>query len=178
MSGEDAQKKQPIVAGASPEERNPDLWPPEVFERLQAILDHSRARAGKALKESFDRPQRRMDAREFARFWNSCPLKAMATVGPNGHPHIAPVHAEFVRGELRSTIYVDAVRRRDLEHNPHVALSTWSTDGSVAIVYGRARVLPGSERETRPGASGQARKTVALQIEVGRIYAMKGRSPA
>lgn len=171
-------EKQPIVAGATVEERNPDLWPVEVFERLQRILDRSRERAGKALRESFDRPQRRMDAREFVRFWNSCPLKAMATAGPSRRPHIAPVHAEFVQGQLRSTIYVDAVRRSDLEQNPYVALTTWNQDGAVAIVYGRAHILPDSERQTRPGASGEPRTTVALEIEVDRIYAMKGRRPA
>jgi hypothetical protein len=171
-------QKQRIVAGATPEERDPERWPPEVFARIQDILDRSLAAAGEAARETFARPERHMTAREFVVFWNSCALKAMATASRRGRPHIAPVHAEFVGGELRSTIYVNAVRRRDLEENPYVALTTWGSDGAVAIVSGRAEFIPGSERETRPGASGKPRRTVALRIVIERIYAMKGRPPA
>jgi len=117
-----------------------------------------------------------MSAAEFVRFWNGVRMKAMATASVAGAPHIAPVHAEFVNGRLRSTIYENAVRRIDLKGNPRVALTTWGADGSVAIVYGRACEVSGSGRDTRPGASGQPRRTVALDIEVTRIYAMKGRS--
>jgi len=116
-----------------------------------------------------------MTALEFVVFWNSTRMKAMATAGTHGMPHLAPVHAEFVNGRLRSTIYENAVRRRDLRSNPNVALTTWGRDGAAAIVYGRAREVPDSGRDTRPGATGAARRTVALDIEVTRIYAMKGR---
>lgn len=117
-----------------------------------------------------------MSAAEFVRFWNGVRMKAMATASADGAPHIAPVHAEFVNGRLRSTIYENAVRRIDLQGNPRVALTTWGADGSVAIIYGRAREVPDSGRETRPGATGKPRRTVALDIEVTRIYAMKARS--
>ena len=116
-----------------------------------------------------------MTALELVSFWNGTRLKAMATSGAGGVPHIAPVHAEFVNGRLRSTIYENAVRRRDLRDNPRVALTTWGPHGATAIVYGRAREVAGSLRETRPGASGATRRTVALDIEVTRIYAMKAR---
>ncbi len=145
------------------------------MEPLQRILDRSRARAGQAVRDTFERPERRMTALEFVTFWNGSRLKAMATVGKNGAPHIAPVHAEFVNGRLRSTLYENALRRRDLRANPRVALTTWGAHGAAAIVYGRARELPNSLRDTRPGATGAARRTVALDIEITRIYAMKGR---
>jgi uncharacterized pyridoxamine 5'-phosphate oxidase family protein len=116
-----------------------------------------------------------MTALEFVTFWNSSRMKAMATVG-KARPHIAPVHAEFVNGRLRSTVYDNAVRRRDLHDNPNVALTTWGPGGATAIVYGRAREVPDSVRDTRPGATGKARRTVALDIDVTRIYAMKERS--
>jgi hypothetical protein len=166
---------QPIVAGATPEERDPANWQPGVLDPLQRILDRSRTRAGRAVRDSFERPERRMNALEFVTFWNGSRLKAMATVGKNGAPHIAPVHAEFVNGRLRSTIYENALRRRDLRDNWRVALTTWGPHGAVAIVYGRARETPNSLRETRPGATGTPRRTVALDIEITRIYAMKGR---
>jgi hypothetical protein len=115
-----------------------------------------------------------MTALEFVEFWNGSRLKAMATQGTNG-PHVAPVHAEFVSGRLRSTIYENAVRRRDLRRNPSVALTTWGANGAAAIVYGIAREVPESSRETRPGATGRSRRTVALEIDVTRIYCMKPR---
>ena len=166
---------QPIVAGATPDERDPANWPAEVLEPLQRILDRSRRRAGQAARDTFARPERQMTALEFVTFWNGSRLKAMATVGASGAPHIAPVHAEFVNGRLRSTIYENAVRRRDLRDNPRVALTTWGPHGAAAIVYGRAREIPDSGRDTRPGATGVARRTVALDIEITRIYAMRAR---
>lgn len=166
--------KQPIIAGATPEERDPATWPPEILDPIQRVLDHSRKSAGDAVLDTFDRSERRMTALEFVQFWNGCRMKAMATVGTKG-PHIAPVHAEFVKGRLRSTIYETAVRRRDLRRNPSVALTTWAAHGAAAIVYGIAREVPGSSRETRPGATGRSRRTVALEIEVTRIYCMKAR---
>ncbi|MCX8072714.1 MAG: pyridoxamine 5'-phosphate oxidase family protein [Candidatus Binatia bacterium] len=176
--GTQSMQKQPILRGATEEERNPRYWPDSLLEPIDRLLQSSLSRAGKALRETFGRAERQMNAREFVEFWNNCRLKAMATTGAHGAPHIAPVHAEFVNGILYSTIYVDAQRRRDLDHNPRVALTTWGADGAVAIVYGRAAVVPGSERESRPGASGQPRRTVLLQIDIQRIYAMKGRSTA
>lgn len=128
------------------------------------------------MRDTFDHRERQMTAVEFVSFWNTNRLKAMATVGEAGQPHIAPVHAEFVNGRLRSTIYEEAVRRRDLRENPKVALTTWGPGGATAIVYGRAREVADSGRETRPGATGRSRRTVALDIEVTRIYAMKGRA--
>lgn len=166
---------QPVVAGATPEERDPANWPADALEPLQRILHRSRTRAGQAVRDTFDRAERQMTALEFVTFWNGSRLKAMATVGASGEPHIAPVHAEFVNGRLRSTIYENAVRRRDLRDNPRVALTTWGPHGAAAIVYGRAREIPDSGRDTRPGATGAARRTVALDIEITRIYAMKAR---
>lgn len=169
-----ARCNQPVVAGATPDERDPAHWPPAALERLQRVLDASMGVAGAAVRDTFDRADRRMTAVEFVAFWNGSRLKAMATVGPKS-PHIAPVHAEFVAGRLRSTIYENAVRRRDLKRNPNVALTTWGPNGAAAIVYGRAREIAGSLRDTRPGATGQPRRTIALEIEVTRIYAMKPR---
>jgi hypothetical protein len=166
---------QPIVAGATPEERDPANWPADALQPIQRILDRSRRRAGQAVRDTFERPERQMTALEFVMFWNGARLKAMATTGKNSEPHLAPVHAEFVNGRLRSTIYENAVRRRDLRDNPRVALTTWGPHGAAAIVYGRAREIPDSGRETRPGATGTARRTVALDIEITRIYAMKPR---
>ncbi len=167
---------QPVVAGATADERNPANWTPEMLAALQHVIDRSSASAGQALRDTFQRPDRQMTAAQFVSFWNGARMKAMATVGTRGTPHIAPVHAEFVNGRLRSTIYENAVRRRDLQRRPEVALTTWGANGAVAIVYGRAREVPGSLRDTRPGATGAGRRTVSLDIEITRIHAMQGRA--
>ena len=169
---------QPIVAGATPDTRNPANWAPETLAAIQHIIETSRATAGHAVRDTFARPEREMTALEFVTFWNGTRMKAMATVGKTGVPHIAPVHAEFVDGRLRSTIFEKAARRRDLRHNPEVALTTWGPNGAAVILNGRAREVPNSGRETRTGATGGPRRTVTLDIEVTRIYAMKGRDPA
>jgi hypothetical protein len=170
--------RQPVVAGATDAERDPRTWSSHLLEPIQGALDQGMKRAGVAVRDTFARSDRRLTALEFVTFWNACRMKAMATVGNDGSPHIAPVHAEFVAGRLRSTIYENAVRRRDLRANPRVALTTWGVNGAAAIVYGRARELPDSSRETRPGATGAVRRTVALDIEITRIYAMGPREPA
>jgi hypothetical protein len=165
------------IAPAPPDEKDPSTWPAEMLAALQATIDRSRASAGAAVRDTFAHPERQMTAAEFVAFWNASRMKAMATVGEGDAPipHMAPVHAEFVAGRLRTTIYEDAVRRRDLRTNPHVAFTTWGPHGAAAIVYGIAREIPGSQRETRPGATGRARRTVGLDIEVTRVYAMKPR---
>lgn len=165
----------PVSAATPADARDPATWPAGALAALQAIIDRSRASAGRAVRDTFDHAERRLDAAAFVAFWNGTRLKAMATCGPDGAPHVAPVHAEIVAGRLRSTIYEAAVRRRDLRHDPRVSLTTWGPHGAAAIVHGIAREIPDSLRETRPGAGGRPRRTVALDIEITRIYAMRGR---
>ena len=163
------------VAPGPVDDADPATWPAEALAVLETVIARSGASAGPALLDTFGRVDRQMSAREFVEFWNGTRMKAMATVGPTGAPHIAPVHAAFVAGHLRTTIYENAVRRRDLRANPRVALTTWGPHGAAAIVYGVAREVAGSMRETRPGASGRPRRAVALEIEITRIHAMKTR---
>lgn len=158
-----------------PDGRDPAHWPAAALDAIQAALDRGRARAGRAVRDTFDHPARRMTAAELVAFWNGTRLKAMATSGADGAPHVAPVHAEFVDGVLRSTVYEHAARRRDLRTNPRVTFTTWGPDGAAVILHGIAREVPDSLRDSRPGAGGAPRRVVTLEIEVTRIHAMKGR---
>ena len=74
-------------------------------------------------------------------------------------------------------IYDNTVRRTDIRTNPRVSFTTWK-DGAVAILYGRARELPGSLRETRPGRSGTPRNVVTIEVALTRAYAMRAPEPA
>lgn len=167
--------RQPVAASVPADAKDPSTWPAAALAAIQQAIDRGRANGGAAVLETFDHADRRMSAAEFVTFWNGTRTKAMATTGPDGAPRLAPVHAEFVSGRLRSTIYENAVRRRDLRHDPRVCFTTWGPHGAAAIVHGIAHEIPDSLRETRPGASGRPRRTVALEIEVTRIYAMKAR---
>jgi len=139
---------------------------------LQRLLDRSIATASPAVADSVAYPPRQMTAAELVEFWRQTRLVAMATVGPAGQPHVAPVHAELAGTTLRLAVYDDAVRRHDLAHNPRVAFTTWR-DGAVAICYGRVREVPGSLREARPGQSGKARRVVDIVVRLTRVYAMR-----
>jgi hypothetical protein len=147
---------------------------------LQALIDRSTRSATPSVAESLAYPGRQMTAAELIEFWRSVRLVAMVTVGAAGQPHLAPVHAEISGTTLRLVIYDDAIRRRDLERNPRVGFTTWSADGAAAILYGRAREVPGSLREARPGRSGSPRRVVTIEVALSRVYAMRApeRRPA
>ncbi len=154
-------------------------------------MDRSTASATESVADSVAFAGRQMSAAEFVEFWRSIRLVAMCTVGANGQPHVAPVHAQlggakfgFGPGHdsvdpnsdlttLRMVVYEDAVRRADLAHNPRVAITTWRDDGAAAILYGRASEVPGSLRPARAGRSGKPRRVVELAIKLSRIYAMR-----
>src|SRR3989442_15994367 len=143
------------------------------LQALQALIDRSTRTATPAVADSVAYPERQMTAAEFGEFWGSVRLVAMATVGAGGRPHVAPVHAALAGAKLSLVIYENTVRRRDIAANPGVAFTTWRADGAAAIVYGRARELPGTEREARPGRSGRPRRVVEVAVELTRIYAMR-----
>jgi hypothetical protein len=140
---------------------------------LTALIERSVRTAGPAVADSVAYPARQMTAAELTAFWQSVRLVAMATVGPAGQPHIAPVHAQLSGTTLRLVIYDNTVRRRDLQSNPRVAFTAWGPDGAAAILYGRAREVPGSLRESRPGRSGDARRVVSVDVQLTRVYAMR-----
>ena len=140
---------------------------------LQQLIDRSVATATPSVSDSVAYPDSQMTGAEFAEFWKSVRLVAMATVGQGGLPHIAPVHAVLEGTTMRLVIYDNTVRRADIARNPHVAFTTWRSDGAAAIVYGHAREVPGSLRSARPGGSGKPRKVVAIEVALTRVYAMR-----
>jgi Pyridoxamine 5'-phosphate oxidase len=145
----------------------------QALQALQNLIDRSVASAGPAAADSLAWPAGQMSAAEFAEFWRGAALVAMATVGENGAPHIAPVHARLDGTCLRMVIYDNTLRRRDIASNPRVAFTTWRADGAAAIVYGVAREVAGSLRPARAGQSGKARQVVELEIELTRVYAKR-----
>lgn len=155
-----------------PDERHTPPPTADDIAALQDLIDRSTRAASPALADSVAFPERQMSASELVEFWRQTALVAMVTVGAAGQPHIAPVHAELRGTTLRLVVYDDAVRRRDLAANPRVAFTTWH-EGAVAILYGRAREVPDSERDARPGRSGRPRRVVAIDVRLTRVHAMR-----
>lgn len=142
-------------------------WPDSVLASVQAVLDRSAATASPEVGRVFARSEWRLDAADFLAMWSAQRWCTVASVGAEGQPHIAVIHADFQPdGRLTMRMFTGAVRARDIETNPRVALSK-NADGAVAMVYGLARAVPGTARVVREA------ETVEVEIEVTRIYAMK-----
>jgi hypothetical protein len=140
---------------------------------LQAIIDRSTRTATPSVADSVAYPERQMTAAEFVEFWSSVRLVAMATVGAQGQPHLAPVHAQIAGTSLKLVIYDNTIRRADLARNPRVGFTTWNDVGAAVIVYGRAREVTGSIRDARAGQSGKPRRVIEIEVALTRIYAMR-----
>ena len=138
---------------------------------LADLLDQGRSKAGPDLKALIDQPGRQMDAAAFREFVADARLWAMATTGKTGSPHIAPVHLSLSDDDqLQMTIHVESVRMRDIKRDPRVAFTGWADGGRMAIIYGDASTIPGTEGVSSAG--GREKPVVRLKINPTRIYAM------
>jgi len=147
----------------------PRIWSDEAVEQIQTFLDRSAATATPEVGRVFARPDWRLSAAEFLEMWSSQRWCTIASVGAQGQPHIALIHADFQPdGRLTMRMFTNAVRAQDIARNDRVALAK-NLDGAAATVYGRARVVPGTERTLHEA------ETVEVEVEVRRIYAMKPR---
>ncbi len=149
---------------------------PKNRAELETLLAASSASASPAVADSVAWPPRRMTAAELFDFWQRIRLVAMATVGPQGQPHLAPVHAVLEGSTLTVLVYEDAVRRRDLVTNARVAFTAWDHDGAVVVLYGRGEEVAGSLRSARSGASGRERHVVEVRVSLTRVYGMTAKA--
>ena len=142
-------------------------WPTPLVAHVQALLDHSARTATPEVGRVFAREEWRLEATDFLRMWRAQRICTVASVGSQGQPHIAVVHADFhADGRLTMRMFTGSVRARDIAANQRVALSKY-LEGAVAMVYGHAHAVAGTEA-VRQGA-----ETVEVAISVTRIYAMR-----
>ncbi|MFN8533983.1 MAG: pyridoxamine 5'-phosphate oxidase family protein [Dehalococcoidia bacterium] len=140
---------------------------PAFVARIQEILDHSATTATPGVGRTFARDDWRLDAERFLDAWHEQRACTVASVGPKGQPHLAMIHADFQPdGRMTMRMFTNSVRRTDFLENNRVALQK-NFDGAVMTVYGRAKVVPGTETLSRGVES------VEVEIEPTRIYAMK-----
>jgi hypothetical protein len=139
-----------------------DSTPAELLA-LQALLDRSTRTATPAVADSVAYPARQMSAAEFVEFWRSVRLVAMATVGPAGQPHVAPVHAELAgrRSDSAST-RTPSVGRTSLptpaSPSPPGGLTARSRSSTAARARSQAAcALRGRDRAAGPAAPSRSR---------------------
>ena len=142
-------------------------WPSALLEQVQTLLDRSAASATPEVGRVFARDAWRLSADAFLAMWRTQRICTVSSVGPSGQPHIAVVHAAFGDdGRLTMRMFTGSVRAQDIRTNNRVALSK-HLDGAVAMLYGRAHPVPGTE------AVRQAAETIEVDVHLTRIYAMR-----
>ena len=74
----------------------------------------------------------------------------VASVTPDGRPHVAPVHPAFEAGTIWVMTGVDSVKARNVRANPDVMLHWQVTEaGDNLMVWGRAAVHDDLETKRR-----------------------------
>lgn len=125
------------------------------------------------------------------------PLVHLATVAPDGSPHVAPVHTDWHDGHLYVMAGLDNRKTRNLRVDPRVCLHyqvSEATGWDSLIVWGTARILDSAKDKRRlwtgvlsfdldlfsPGGPDGSPDTCFLEITVDRAvflrkYGMDGR---
>src|SRR5437667_4952503 len=114
---------------------------PEDIERLQALLDHSIARAGAFLRRSFQMPEHSLTAQQLIDCWLDVQTVALATVTTRGEPRIAPIGSLFYRGEIYLPTVATATRTRHVMKRPAVSLTLFRENELAIIVHGSAAII-------------------------------------
>lgn len=107
---------------------------------LQELLERTLARANPHLT-SIVSPERRLTARQVARYLQGTKHVAFATVNERGEPRVAPLDGVFIQGRFTVSTGHRAARLRHLRANP--ACSAVHMDGDVVgiTVHGRATII-------------------------------------
>lgn len=115
----------------------------EEVERLQALLDATRARAGEHLLGIFEGPGpfRRLDAAELVERLTGMRLLSVATVNSRGQPRVAPVDGHFHRGRFFFGSPSNAYKLRHLRANPAISAVHYEGERLYVQVHGTARLF-------------------------------------
>ncbi|MGD0983994.1 MAG: pyridoxamine 5'-phosphate oxidase family protein [Acidimicrobiales bacterium] len=112
----------------------------EDLGRLQELLDHSYASAGRHLREVIT-PERRLTAREVCDRLTGMRLLTLATVTSDGRPLTGPVDGVFYRGAFHFGSAPDSVRIRHIRHRPYVSATYVPGEEFSVTVHGTATLL-------------------------------------
>ncbi len=70
----------------------------------------------------------------------------VATVGPDGNPHVTPVWIDYDGTHVRFNSAKGRVKVKNLERNPRVALSMQDPDNPYRYVQVRGRIVEATEK--------------------------------
>lgn len=91
-----------------------------------------------------------MSTTEINAFLEGVHIARVATVRPDGRPHVAPVWYLWRDGALYFETAQDSVKARNLKHSPQLAITVDVTEGGMRLLYvileGQATLI--EERET------------------------------
>ncbi len=122
------------------------------LDELQALIDRSFAGAGPHLLAIMT-PDRRLTARQVARYLDGIKHVSLATVTARGEPRVAPLDSLFVRGRFVVSTGGRSIRLRHMRSRPAVSLSHVVGDDVALVVNGRAVIIergdPGADELDR-----------------------------
>jgi nitroimidazol reductase NimA-like FMN-containing flavoprotein (pyridoxamine 5'-phosphate oxidase superfamily) len=108
--------------------------------RLQELLDHSYAAAGRHLRNVIT-PERRVSAEQLAARLTGMRLLVLATVTADGRPINGPVDGIFYRGAFHFGSAPDSVRFQHIRRRPEVSATHLPAEEFAVTVHGRATIL-------------------------------------
>ena len=102
----------------------------------------------------------------------------LATVQPDGQPHVVPIWFMLDGPDLVFMTGADTVKARNIRHNPHVGIAVDDEHFpfSFVLIQGEATLTAPSPEEMRPYSTAIARRYVgdARADEFGRRNAVEG----
>ena len=110
------------------------------LRRLQELLDRTLAHANPHLA-SIVSPERRLTARQIARYLQGTKHVAFGTVNERGEPRVAPLDGVFIRGRFTVSTGAEAARLRHLRANPACSAAHMDGDTIGIVVHGHATII-------------------------------------
>jgi Pyridoxamine 5'-phosphate oxidase len=110
-------------------------------DALQALMDRSAIAAGPHLRRTFELPDHALSASGLIRYWGSEQTIALATVGADGTPRVAPVDALLLGADLFVPTASNAARVRHVRSRPRVGFTHWVSDSIAVIGHGVATLV-------------------------------------
>lgn len=120
----------------------------EELDWMQALLDRSFGEAGGHLV-SIMTPDKRLNARQIARYLQGTKHIALATVSSRHEPRVSPVDGLFLHGRFHFGTGATALRTRHLRRNAAASLVHMVGEQIAIIVHGTATIVEPTDREAR-----------------------------
>jgi pyridoxine/pyridoxamine 5'-phosphate oxidase len=151
------------------------------LERLQRLIDESARRASRFLRNSFQIPERSLDAGSLAARLDGPLTVALATVTARGEPRASPINAFFLKAEFCVPTVAESARARHLASRPAASLTYFKGTSLAVIAHGNVKIIPAGHPEfealdeTQMALGRQSPRewqgrAVYLQLEPSRLY--------